>query len=203
MSENHSYSSDQHQHTMSLHCKESRSTASFVANYRLDISTYTAICILGFSLLSRDLYFTCKKCKCRKDLLCKFIAQVMIANLCKEVSNTNFNEWIKRCDDELLLVQWCDVSGTLPSYCPLLSLAWWHLQQQHYSATYFYQEHSHQAPHHPTILTISQLPILTLDPFCSILTFPQADRVIKLRIWMIALVRIDSVVCVIKHDSVS
>jgi len=100
---------------MSLHCKESRSTVSFVANYRLDISRYTAICILGFSLLSGDLYFTCKKCKCRKDLLCKFIAQVRIANLCKEISDTNFIEWIKRCDDELLLVQWCDVSGTLPS----------------------------------------------------------------------------------------
>jgi len=48
---------------------------------------------------------------------CKFIAETRMADLCREVTDTNFfsilmngSTDVGKIDDELFLVQWCDVS---------------------------------------------------------------------------------------------
>ena len=134
---------------MSLHCKESRSTAKagepssrnvctmlqkfsegngdhlrkkfdiayFVANHKLAFNKYTAICNLesrhgvdiGTSYVNENAGKT----------FCKFIAETRTAKLCKTVTNAKFfsilmdgTTDVGKIDDELFLVQWCDVDGT-------------------------------------------------------------------------------------------
>jgi len=90
--------------------------AYFVASHKLAFSKYTAICNLesrhgvdiGTSYVNENAGKT----------FCKFIAQARMMDLCKAVTDTGFfsilmdgSTDVSKIDDELFLVQWCDVNG--------------------------------------------------------------------------------------------
>ena len=99
------------------HLRKKFDIAYFVANHKLAFNKYTAICNLesrhgvniGTSYVNENAGKT----------FCKFIAETRMAELCKTVTNAKFflilmdgTTDVGKIDDELFLVQWCDVDGT-------------------------------------------------------------------------------------------
>jgi len=90
--------------------------AYFVASHKLAFNKYTAICNLE-SHHGVDIGTSYVNENTRKTF-CKFIAQARMMDLCKAVTDTSFfsilmdgSTDVSKIDDELFLVQWCDVNG--------------------------------------------------------------------------------------------
>lgn len=91
--------------------------AYFVANNKLAFSKYTAICKLE-ARHGVDIGTSYVNENAGKNF-CKYIAEARMVDLCKTVTNVKFfsvlmdgSTDLGKIEDELFLVQWCDIYGT-------------------------------------------------------------------------------------------